>query len=415
MLPQARAIQELKEFEELTVLPGKIVYGEMVYPDIPIGRVELKGDAGTVVCCLLFNLMNLKIGQKLQDAWNEIQFKEREIRQVRENMKQIMTALPDMNKTVDELFIIQNLIRQTPGIRSAGDSNLGKYFDQLASVSSKLRGNLMLLWSSPLQDTFEKAGYLAGQISEKSGKSVQVSISGGKTEIDRQADNTISQVLTHIIQSAIEHGIESPEERKRLGKLEKGRLRLRGSKKGGYVIIEIEDDGRGLNRKRIIDRAKKIGLLSPDKAITDHEADQLVFHNQLIFRRDSRPVAGLHEVKTALKKIKGSAELQSFSGNGCVFTIRIPVAISTTEGMTVNIDSQSYIIPIVNIQEALRPEKEDYFTVRGKGEMIRLRGKLLPLIRLNELFGIKGTRINPWEAMVIVVENEGRFQMYSGK
>ncbi len=406
-----QAIQYLKkEFEELTVLPGKIIYGEMVYPDIPTGYLELEGGTGTVVCCFLLNLVNLKIGKKLQEAWDEVQSKEQGIEQVRKSMKQIMVALPELNKTVDELFIIQNLIRQNPGIRSARNSDLGRYFEQLAGVSSKLRSTLMIIWSVPLQETFEKAGYLAEQLSEKAGKSVQVSISGGKTEIDRQADDIISEVLTHFIRNAFDHGIESPEERKRLGKPENGSLQLRSRIKGGYVIVDVEDDGRGLNHKRLVDKARKSGLIGPDEVLSDHETDQLIFHDLIIFRVDSRPT-GLYEVKNALKKIRGSVNLKSFPGRGCIFTLRIPVAISTTEGMIVTIDSQPYIIPIANIRETLRPKKEDYFTVEGRGEMIRLRGKLLPLIRLGELFGIKGkgTRTNPCEAMVIVAENEGDF------
>lgn len=402
-----QAVQELKKtFEEPTILPVRIIYGEMIYPDIPSGCVKLKGDAGTLVCCFILNLMTLKVGESLQQARDEILSKNRESDQLRENIRQIMHVLPDLNKTVEEFFIIQNLIYQDPNIRSAINKGLGKYFEQLARVSSKLRSILMILWSVPLQQTFEKAGQLVRQVSEKYGKLVKFSVSGGETETDRQTDDVIFEALAYVIQNAVEHGIESPDERGKIGKPESGNIQLRGSAKGGNIIIEIEDDGRGLNRKRITDRAKRLGLIRPDQVLSDHEADQLIFCPEPLFRQS----LGLHQVKTIIEKVKGSIEIKSFPGKGCIFIIRLPVAMSVTEGIIVGINSHQYIIPIINIRETLRPRKEDYFTVEGKGEMIRLRGKLLPLIRLDELFRMESARTNPYEALVIVMENEGDFR-----
>ncbi len=402
------AVQELKKtFEDPTVVPVRITYGEMIYPDIPSGCVELRGDAGSVVCSFILNLMSLKIVENLQNARDEIQSKNRETEQLRENIRQVMAVLPDLNKTVDEFFIIQNLIYQDPNIRSAIDKGLGKYFEQLSRVSSKIRSILMTLWATPLQQTFEKVRLLVEQASIKHRKPVQLSMSGGETEIDRQMDDIIFEAMTHLIKNAVEYGIEPVEERRKLGKPENGIMQLRGSVKSGNIVIEVQDDGRGLNRSWIMNRAKKLGLVSPDQALSDYETDQLVFcHDSFSV---SSHFAGLCKVKNIIEKVKGRIEVKSFPGKGTDFIIKLPVAMSVTEGIIASINSQHYIIPIINIRETLRPGKQDYFTVEGKGEMIRLRGSLLPLIRLDNLFKIKDYEVNPWDAMVIVVEHEGNF------
>ncbi|MCP4347420.1 MAG: hypothetical protein GY795_18095 [Desulfobacterales bacterium] len=402
------AVQELrKTFEDPTIIPVRITYGEMIYPDIPSGCVELKGHAGPVVCSFILNLMSLKIGESLQNARDEIQSKDRETEQLRENIRQVMGVLPELNKTVDEFFIIQNLIYQDPNIQSAINKGLGKYFEQLSRVSSKIRSILMTLWATPLQQTFEKIRLLVEQASIKYRKTIQLSMSGGETEIDRQMDDVIFEAMTHLIRNAVQYGIEPSEERIKAGKPEDGAIQLRGSVKSGNIVIEVQDDGRGLNRTLIINKAKKLGIIDSDELLSGYEADQL------IFCQDSSSVSkhftGLGKVKNIIEKLKGSVEVKSSPGKGTDFIIKLPVAMSVAEGIIASINSQHYIIPITNIRETLRPEKQDYYTVEGKGEMIRLRGTLLPLIRLDKLFSMVEYEVNPWEAMVIVVENEGEF------
>lgn len=401
-----QSVERLNEkgFEGVSWLSPRIVYGERIYPDISIACIELNGEAGPVLCHFLCDFTKLKVGQKLKDAADMLRAKEQELEQTRKNLDQIMKSLPDLNKNVDELFIIQNLIRQNSNLRAALNGNSGKYFDQLSGIAAKIRSNVMNLWSVPLQNSFEKAADLTRGLSKTFGKQIQISLSGGKTEIDRRTHEIISEIFAHIIRNAAEHGIESPEERISLGKTEAGHILIRGGTRGGYVVIEISDDGRGLNRHRLIASARRVGLLRADEDIPDEKADQLIFHEKLSSRNH-----GLHQVKIILKKIRGSIEAKSFPGQGTVFVIRFPIAMSTAEGIVAAVGKQEYIIPISHIRESLRPEKKDCFTIEGKGEMIRIRGEIFPLIRLNRLFSIKenGTGPDIWNKMVVIVEDEG--------
>ena len=418
-----RAAEELKKtFEEPTISPVTMIYGEMKYPDISYGNVYLEGDDGSRIgCSFLLNRMNLKIAEKLEQARDNLLIKKRENDQLRENLKQITDTLPELNKNLEELFIIQNLLYRNPGtnsngtnsngidsngINSNGISGFGQYQQQLTNVGSKIRNILMVLWSVPLQETFDKVMQPVGQYSHKFSKSIKVTISSGEIEIDRGVNDLIFNILEALIRAIIEYAIEPPEERRQKGKPEEGHIQLRGIRKGGHILIEIEEDGRGFDRKRLLERSVRLGMVRRGARLSDHEIDQLVFLKPPVPGADIWTT--LYNIREMIVKKHGAAEVLCREGKGNIFTVKIPVSMSITEGIIVGSASVQYIIPVTVIREIIRPEKKDYHTIEGKKEIIGLRGRIIPLIRLDRVFGIQREEKKPWEALSVIVEYNGK-------
>lgn len=404
-----RAVENFgNESEELTLLPTRVTYGEVHYANAPIALVLLRLTPGTVECRVALNLMEQKMGQKLQAARSALRTRERDIRQARENLESIMAVLPELNKMVDELFIVQNVIRQSSEdvSVSTGNGSHRHYFAQLFDVSRKIRHLLTRMWAVPLKKTLEKAAFLARKFSDDLRKDVEITIEEEDVEIDRQTDDVISKIMEQIMRNAVEYGIESPETRKEQGKTEFGNIRITGRTESGYVIIEAMDDGRGLNRKLLLNLARHAGMVKDGVSPDDHELNQLIFWSS----SDGRVRGSLSGVKILLKQIGGRIVVHSESERGTSFFIRFPMAMSATEGIVVSFNSQDYIIPIRNIRETLRPNREDCFTVKGKGEIVRLRDRLIPLIRLDRVWGTEARDVPPWEALVVVAESGGEYR-----
>jgi two-component system chemotaxis sensor kinase CheA len=217
--------------------------------------------------------------------------------------------------------------------------------------------------------------------------------------------------MVHMIRNAIDHGIESPAEREKAGKEEGGIIHLRAYQRGGNIIIEIGDDGRGLDKQRIREKAKVHNLITDESKLTDSQIFNLIFHAGLSTAQEVTDVSGrgvgMDVVKKAVEKLSGRVDINSRPGSGSTFSISLPLTLAIIEGMLVRIGDERYIIPAVAILESFRPDKSQYFTVEGKGEMILSRGKLIPLVRLDRMFGVKGDTIHPWDGLVVEVENDG--------
>lgn len=395
-----------KKFEDLTISPIRIVYGGIYYPDISRGYINIKEDGENIGCSVISSQMNLKILGTLDNARDEILARTREIDQLRGNMKQITDILPELNKRLEELFIVQNILYQNQD-SSAGKEGAEsvKYLHQLANTGSKIRSLMMTIWSVPLSHTFDMVVQPVERLALKFGKKIRMSIAAGEVEIDRKMSDIIFATLEKAIKVIIQYGIEPPNERLKLGKPEKGHIQLRGNRKSGHITIEIEDDGRSLSSKRLIDMAIRLKMISQDEILSDYEADQLVFQ---------KPPAGASEfwvdmytIKAMVEKRKGNVEIKADYGSGSLITMTLPIDMIISEGIIIRVAEVSYIVPITHIREIIRPQKDNYHTVEGKGEMIRLRGKVIRIIRLERLFNIRNTRTDPCISILVIVEKEG--------
>jgi Chemotaxis protein histidine kinase and related kinases len=319
--------------------------------------------------------------------------------------------LDNLVDMVGELVIAQSLVQQNPNLASVSDQKLGRDFSQLKRITMDLQKIAMSLRMVPIRHTFQKMIRLVRDLSKKSGKPVELRLFGEETEIDRNMVDTLYDPLVHMIRNSIDHGIESPQKRKTEGKEEIGQISLRAYQKGGNIVIEIEDDGQGLNRAKILAKAKERKVVSEENSLTDFQTDNLIFEAGFSTAEKVTDISGrgvgMDVVKRVIEKIRGKIEIYSVEGKGCRFVIRVPLTLAIMDGILVKIGQERFIIPTVTIKETLRPAPEDVFTVGKKEEMVKVRNSLLPLIRLNNLLNIISSDKKPWEGLVVVVENDG--------
>jgi two-component system, chemotaxis family, sensor kinase CheA len=311
-----------------------------------------------------------------------------------------------------ELVINQAMLRQNPYVVSSKDQKLYHNLNQLNQITSGLQKTAMSMRMVPIRNTFQKMVRLVRDLAKNSGKEVQLEMIGEDTEIDRNVVEELYEPMVHMIRNSVDHGIESPEEREAAGKEKHGSVLLKGYHRGGHIIIEIQDDGKGLDKKRIVEKAKSQNLITDENKMTEADIYNLIFLPGFSTAAKVTDISGrgvgMDVVKRGIDKLRGRVEIQSRPGEGSTFVISLPLTLAIIEGMVVRVGKERYIIPALTILESFRPEKKQYSTIEGKGEMILTRGKLVPLIRLDRIFSVKGDTTQPWEGLVVAVENDGR-------
>jgi two-component system, chemotaxis family, sensor kinase CheA len=309
-----------------------------------------------------------------------------------------------------ELVIHQSMLRQNNSIQSLVDQQLHQTFGQLNQIVSSLQKITMSMRMVPIKATFQKMVRLVRDLAKNSGKLVNLEMSGEETEIDRNVVEELYEPMVHMIRNSVDHGLELPAERRAAGKSEKGLVQLRAFHKGGNIVIEIEDNGRGLNKQRIIEKAISTGLIESEAGMSESDIFELIFHAGFSTAAQITDVSGrgvgMDVVKKGIEKLRGRLDVQSVQGKGTTVIISLPLTLAIIEGMVVRVGKERYILPTMAILESFKPKKEDYYTVKGKGEMVMARGKLIPLIRLDKLFRIAGDAKDPWDGLVVVVENK---------
>ncbi|MEE8431917.1 MAG: chemotaxis protein CheA [Candidatus Desulfatibia sp.] len=333
-------------------------------------------------------------------------------RQIDLQVKVDTKKLDNLVDMTGELVIAMSMLRQSQVILTAQDQKLERNLGQLAQITSGLQTTAMSMRMVPIKSTFQKMVRLIRDLSKNAGKQVQLEMTGEDTEIDRNVVDELYEPLVHMIRNSVDHGIEPPEERKKAGKNRKGKIHLRAYHQGGHIIVEIADDGRGLNKDRIIEKAKAGGMITEESEFTDSEIYNLIFQPGFSTAEKVTDVSGrgvgMDVVKKAMEKLRGRVEINTRPGEGTTFVISLPLTLAIIEGMLVRVGAERYIIPVFSVLESFRPTKEQYSTVEGKGEMLLSRGRLIPMVRLDRTFKVKGDAADPWESLVVIVEHEGR-------
>jgi len=233
---------------------------------------------------------------------------------------------------------------------------------------------------------------------------------GEDTEIDRNMVDEIYNPLVHMIRNAVDHGIGTPEERIKQGKPERGTIQLSAYHRGGNIVIEISDDGKGLDKDRILKKALENGVVDGSHTLSDQDIYRLIFHPGLSTAKEITDVSGrgvgMDVVKQSVEKLRGKIEIDSVPGEGSTFITRFPLTMAIINGMIVRVGNEKYIIPTVSIRQLLRPEQKLCNMVAGKGETINVMGNLMPLVRLYDLLHIQPEHEHPWEAVTVVIEGE---------
>jgi two-component system chemotaxis sensor kinase CheA len=317
-----------------------------------------------------------------------------------------------MMDMVGELVIAQSLITHNPEIGALENGPLQRNLQQLSRITAEVQRVAMSMRMTPVTQLFSRMTRLVRDLSRKNGKEVDFQLSGEDTELDKTIIEQLSDPLMHMVRNSMDHGLEGPEERIAAGKAARGTLKLAASHQAGTILIEISDDGRGLNTEKILKKARDRGLVNEGQNLSDNEIFFLIFEPgfstaDVVTDVSGRGV-GMDVVRRQITGLRGRIDIQSAKGRGATFLLRLPLTLAIIDGLIVGVGEERYILPINSIREMLRPTPEMIFTMEGRAEMATVRGELLPIVRLDRRFGIKGARQNPCEALFVVAEAQGR-------
>ena len=321
------------------------------------------------------------------------------------------TKLDSLVDLIGELVIAQTMVNSNGRVAHSKDQKLERDLAQVNRITSELQKTAMSMRMVPIRQTFQKMIRLVRDLSRKSGKRAELHMSGEETEIDRNMVEAIYDPLVHMIRNSVDHGLETPEDRVRAGKPDQGAIHLRAFHQGGNIVIEIQDDGLGLNRDKILAKARERGLVEPGASLSDADVYGLIFHPGFSTAEKITDVSGrgvgMDVVKKAIEKQRGKVEVRSTPGRGTTIAIRLPLTLAIIDGMIVRVGVDRYIIPTTAIKEAFQVAARDYHTVADRGEVIQVRGDLLPLIRLYQVFEIEPSRTEVPDSLIVVLENNG--------
>jgi two-component system chemotaxis sensor kinase CheA len=330
-----------------------------------------------------------------------------------EGMVKISTVrLDNLINMVGELVIVQSMVSQDPYVQDGANPRLARNVSQLSKITRSMQELTLAMRMVSVKPTFQKMARLVRDLARKSRKEIVFETAGEETELDRNMVEAIADPLVHMVRNAADHGIESPEERERLGKSRQGRILLRAAHEGGSVMITLRDDGRGLDRQRIMAKAVERGLVEAGAQLSDHEIHNLVFMPGFSTAEKVTDVSGrgvgMDVVRTNVEALRGTVEIHSEQGMGSTFCIRLPLTLAIIDGMVIRVGAERFILPTIAITETCRPRHEDVSTIQGQTELVMLRGDLIPLSRLHRLFGISGGREEICEAILVVTESKGQ-------
>ncbi len=318
---------------------------------------------------------------------------------------------------VGELVIAHSMVAQDELVANSDNHELAKKVSHTSKIVRELQDISMSMRMVPLKGTFSKMARLVRDVARKVGKNVNFATEGEDTEIDRNLVNIINDPLVHMVRNAVDHGIEPPDERKRNGKPEYGTVRLMAYHSAGSVVVEVRDDGKGLDRTVILAKAREKGLIgepsdSSDRTLSDREVFNMIFEPgfstaQVVTDVSGRGV-GMDVVKKNIEALRGQVEIKSECGSGSVFKMSLPLTLAIIDGMVVRVGSETYVLPTVSIIRSIRPGKSDLATVLNQGEIVTLQGSLIPLFRVARLYHIDDAKQDAKDAVVVIVEDEDR-------
>lgn len=319
-------------------------------------------------------------------------------------------ALVDL---VGELVISQAMVNQIATTFDMG--RLQELQEALASLDRSTRDlqeRVMSVRMLPVATVFNRFPRLVRDVSGKIGKKVQLELQGAETELDKGMIERIGDPLTHLVRNAIDHGLETPADRLAAGKSETGTVTLRAFHEGGNVVIEVADDGRGLNTARIREKAITNGLIRAEDVLTDDELHALIFAPGFSTAAQVSDLSGrgvgMDVVKRNVEGMSGSVTVTSSPGRGSRVRIRLPLTLAILDGLIVGVGGASYVLPLLSVVESLRPHPRDVRTILGDGEVLVVRGESLPFVRLHSVFGHQGATVDPSQAIVVIAETDGR-------
>ncbi|MBL8957381.1 MAG: chemotaxis protein CheA [Myxococcaceae bacterium] len=322
---------------------------------------------------------------------------------LRETIRVDAERLDTLVEMVGELLVVQSMVTDAPELTSA---RAKKGLGQLTRLGRELHAQAMRLRMVPLRGLFQKVSRMAGDLSRKTGKPLRLLRDGDEVELDRAMVDKLEEPLLHLLRNAIDHGVEPAADRRAAGKPVEATLTLRALHQGGRVNISLIDDGRGLRRGAILEKARARGLAAPGAEPADAEVWGFIFEPGFstaaqVTELSGRGV-GLDVVKRQVEGLRGRVTVETQPQRGTTFTLSLPLTLAVIDGMLVACREERYVIPSLAVLESLRPAAASWVTLAGQHELVDLRGELLPVIRLDEVLAVPGRRATGPDLAVIV-------------
>jgi two-component system chemotaxis sensor kinase CheA len=331
---------------------------------------------------------------------------------LRETVKVDLERVDSMVEMIGELIIVEAMVVHAPELQRIGSLKLRNYLNQLTKISRDLQNVAMRMRMVPVRNVFQKMARMVRELSRKTGKDVVLELAGEDTEMDRSMVERIEDPLVHLVRNALDHGVETAAERSKSGKPGRSTLRLSAYHEGGSIVVELRDDGRGLNRDRILAKAREKGLVTEIQELNDMEVHALIFLPGFSTAAKVTEISGrgvgMDVVKRNIEGMRGRVTVSSAPGQGSAFRMVLPLTLAIIDGMLVMCGSEKYIIPSLSIVESLRPSEDMISRAAGRGEVINVRGEILPLVRLHRLLEMDAQERTTTEGHVVVVEGMGR-------
>jgi two-component system chemotaxis sensor kinase CheA len=321
--------------------------------------------------------------------------------------------IDELINTVGELVITQAMLSEV------GRKLEGPFAEQFRSGLSQLERNMRELQESvmrvrmlPISFTFSRFPRMVRDLAQRLGKQIELKMTGEHTELDKTVLEKIGDPLVHLVRNSVDHGIESPQARAAAGKSPVGTVHLDACHRGGSVAVEIRDDGGGLDKNRILAKARSRGLVGANDALTDDQIHELIFLPGFSTAEKTTDVSGrgvgMDVVRRNVKELGGNIEIASELGKGSRFIITLPLTLAIVDGQSVSVGTETYIVPLTSIIESLQLQSQSVSRLSGRGEVFSFRGDYLPIVRLHEVFGVKPRACALHEGLIVVAEGDGR-------
>ncbi|MFN0098020.1 MAG: chemotaxis protein CheA, partial [Gemmatimonadaceae bacterium] len=308
---------------------------------------------------------------------------------------------------VGELVIAQTIMMQDAVVRDADNHDLAQKVRHADKIVRELQELSLGLRMVPLKGAITKLTRAIRDLATRSGKQITFTVAGEDTEVDRTLVDLLADPLMHMVRNAVDHGIESPSERVAAGKPAVGTVCLEASQAGDRVLVKLIDDGRGLQRDKIIAKAVEKGIITSAHNLTDTEVFELIFAPGFSTADQVTEVSGrgvgMDVVRRNLTAMRGRTVITSVAGRGSTFTIELPLTLAITDGMIVRVGAERFVVPTAQIRRCFRPEPSAVFTVQGKGEMVRTATEVLPVVRLHRALVVHGAQEAVVDGILMVV------------
>ena len=313
---------------------------------------------------------------------------------------------------VGELVINQAMLSQR--VMEAGfarASGVAMGLDELEQLTREIQDSVMAIRAQPVKSVFQRMPRLVREVAAMTGKPVRLVTDGEGTEVDKTVIERLADPLTHMIRNAIDHGLESPEKRAAAGKPAEGVVRLTAAHRSGRIVIEVADDGGGINRERVKSIAVEKGLIAPDAALSDEEIDNLIFMPGFSTASEVSDISGrgvgMDVVRRSIQALGGRITISSRPGKGSTFTMSLPLTLAVLDGMVVSVQGQTLVAPITAIVETLLPKAGDVHSLGGSARVIAIRDTYVPLIDVGMALGYRAGALDATQGVALLIEGEG--------